>query len=272
MYGDILTGQQKIKQLTRLAMANNLLFALAFVIILFVNHGLIAITLAYFGFDVLFRGSLTVRELRRLPLNGTAGEHLKLGDHLSGIGIFQTIAAQLDQILIQRFAGYQSLALYNVAIVIPEQIKDMVNGLNGTLLQRMSRHEKTNALVQTTRRHFWMVFAGSVAIVGSYALIAPWALPWLFPKYATAVIPSIAYAIGLLSIPASVGLYFYQAHQELGRLWRFYAVNTTLQIATNLALIPFFGSWGAIWSKTITRLAGLPFTYPQGSTRELNTD
>jgi O-antigen/teichoic acid export membrane protein len=266
LYGSILTGQQKIKELSQLAVLNNLVFAIAFVVILRMDRSLFAITIAYFGFDLLIRGLLTIRELRRLPATGDATAHLSLGNHLSGIGVMQTIAAQLDQILIQRFAGYQTLALYSVATVIPEQIKDMINGLNGTLLQRMSRHEKTDALVRTTQRHFWMVLAGSAGVVGAYALVVPWALPWLFPKYEAAVIPSMVYAVGLLALPANVGIYFFQAHQELGRLWRFYMTNSVLQIATNLALIPFFGSWGAIWSKTATRLAGLPLSYPTSST------
>lgn len=267
LYGSILTGQQKIKELTRIAVLNNLLFALAFVIVLRLDRSLLAITLAYFGFDLLFRGFLTIRELSRLPPTGNAADHLSLGNHLSGIGVFQVIAAQLDQVLIQRFAGYQSLALYSVVSVIPEQIKDMVNGISGTLLQRLSRHKETEGHVRATQRHFWISLGGSVVIVAGYAVVAPIALPWLFPKYGgLSVLPSIVYALGLLALPAAIGLNYLQAHGHIRRLWTFYMANSALQIGTNLALIPFFGSWGAIWSKTITRIAGLPLSYPTSST------
>lgn len=261
-YGHILTGQERIRDLTRLAVLNNLLFAAAFVVALRWNGTLLAVTLAYFGFDILIRGAFTWRELRRLPKAGSAGDHLQLGHHLSAAGVFQTIAMQLDQVLIQRFGGYSTLASFSVATVIPEQIKDFANSVSGTLLQRMSRHEKTEAHVRATRRHFWIAMAGSGAIVAGYAIVAPFAVPWLFPQYTDAVLPSIIYALGLLAMPAVVGLFFFQAHHEIKRLWRFYVAQTVLQIATNLALIPSFGGWGAIWSKTATRLAGLPFSYP----------
>ncbi|HWQ99223.1 MAG TPA: oligosaccharide flippase family protein [Candidatus Methylomirabilis sp.] len=261
-YGHILTGQERIRDLTRLAVLNNLLFAAAFVIALRFNHDLLTVTLAYFGFDILIRGAFTWRELRRLPKSGSAGDHLQLGHHLSAVGVFQTIATQLDQVLVQRFGGYSALASFSVATVIPEQIKDFANSVSGTLLQRMSRHEKTEAHVRATRRHFWIAMAGSIAIVAGYAVVAPFAVPWLFPQYRDAVLPSIVYALGLLALPAVVGLFFFQAHHEIKRLWRFYVTTTVLQVATNIALIPAFGGWGAIWSKTVTRLAGLSFSYP----------
>lgn len=265
LYGAILTGKERIRELARIIVANNLAYALLFVIVLRFDRSLFAITLAYFGIDILLRGFLTFREFRRLPPAGLVGDHLKLGNHLSGIGVMQTIAAQLDQILIQRFAGYQTLALYSVAIVIPEQIKDVVNSISGTLLQRLSRHKKTAGHVRATRRHFWLALAGSAVLMGMYMIVAPVIIPWLFPAYAAAVPLSVVYAIGLLAMPAVIGVYFFQAHGDLKRIWRFSAVNAFLQIVTNLALIPFFGSWGAVWSRTATRLAGLPLSYPTRS-------
>ncbi len=262
LYGSILTGKEKIKELARLVIASNLLYAIAFVIVLRIDRGLVAIACAYFGFDILLRGFLTWREFRTLPRAGQGGTHLTLGDHLSGVGVLQAIAGQLDQILIQRFAGYHTLALYSVATVIPEQIKDMVNSVSGTLLQRLSRHKNTPGHVRATRRHFWLAVVGSGVIVASYALIAPIIIPWLFPAYTAAVPLSIVYALGLIAMPAVIGVYFFQAHGDLRRLWKFSAVSAILQIVTNIGLIPFFGSWGAVWSRTVTRLAGLPLGYP----------
>jgi O-antigen/teichoic acid export membrane protein len=262
LYGNILTGQEKIHELARVAMMNNLLFAVVFATVLWFDRSLVAITLAYFGFDILFRGSLTIRELRRLPNTGNLGDHLSLGHHLSAIGVFQTITFQLDQILVQRFGGYASLASYNVATLIPEQIKDLVNSMSGTALQRMAKHENTEARARASQRHFWLACLGSLAIVIAYAVTAPFFIPWFFPQYRDAVLPSIVYSIGLLGLPSIIGLYFLQAHHELGKLWRFYVTNAVVQTITDIALIPIFGAWGAVWAKTITRISGLPLSYP----------
>jgi O-antigen/teichoic acid export membrane protein len=187
--------------------------------------------------------------------------------------MMQAVAAQLDQLLIQRFGGYQSLALYSVAAVIPEQTKHFINSLSGTFLQRLSRQQKTQGHLKAIRRHFWIAFSASAALVIAYAFFAPMILPWLFPQYGSGSIGlSMVYMIGLLATPSVIGLYFLQAHGELALLWRYYVTNTVLQLATTLALIPFFGSWGAVWAKTMTRLASFPLSYPQLRSPHPETD
>ncbi|MCI0479811.1 oligosaccharide flippase family protein [Candidatus Uhrbacteria bacterium] len=263
MYGPILTGKEHVRRLVQLAVVNNLLFAALFFAVILNVRGLLAITVAYFGFDILIRGAYTLRELRRIPSDAPVGDHLRLGSHLSAINAFQTVAGQLDQILLQRFFGYGTLANYSVAMLIPEQIKDFVNGISGIVLRRFSRREETGAVVTATRRHFKTMFALSGVMVLVYAALAPFALPWLFPQYAAEILPSIVYATGLVAMASIVGVNFFQAHDRLRDLWRFYVANTALQIGTNLLLIPALGAWGAVLSKTITRVASIPLSYPR---------
>jgi O-antigen/teichoic acid export membrane protein len=263
-YGQILTGQQKIRELSIVGSLNNIVFAAAFIGVLLGFRGLLAITLAYFGFDIVLRGILTIRELRRLSISGSAAAHLPLGNNMSAISVMQAVGWQLNQILIQRFFGYASLAAFSVATVIPEQIKQATNSLGGTFLQRLSRHERTESRLRAARRHFWIFLAGSTVIFAVYAILTPYVLPILFPAYPGATLPSIIYALGLISLPSAVGVYFLQAHnEEIKPLWHYYLANTVLQFATSFALVPFFGGWGAVWGQTITRIASLPWSYPR---------
>ncbi len=263
-YGQILTGQQKIRELSIVAILNNLIFAVAFFTVLVGHRGLLAITIAYFGFDILLRGSLTIRELLRMKVAGSATAHLSLGNNMSAISVMQTIGWQLNQILVQRFFGYASLASFSVATVIPEQIKQTFNNLSGIFLQRLSRHERTEARLQATRRHYWISFWIALGIVLSYAAVAPIILPWFFPAYPDSVLPSIVYAIGLIGLTGTVGVNFLQSHnEEMKPLWTYYVINTVLQFTTSFALVPFFGAWGATWGQTITRIGSLPWTYPR---------
>jgi O-antigen/teichoic acid export membrane protein len=272
LYGSILTGQERIPRLTKIAVANNTLFALCFFLVIWNTKELLPIFFAYLGLDVLFRGFLTWNEVRRLPKQGSAAEHVKLGDHLNAIGILQALAAQLDQILLQRLGGYGTLANYSVATLIPEQIKDFVLAIGGVILRRFSRHDENKKVLAQTRKHFRTMFGISVLIFIAYAATAPFLIPWLFPQYGNEVLPSIAYALGILSFASMIGLNYLQAHHQLKALWAFYGTNTVLQITSNIILIPLFGSWGAIWSKTITRLAGLPLSYPRIAAKKTSAD
>jgi len=268
MYGSILTGKDEIKRLIKLAITNNLLFSILFFGIILHWKTLIPLLIAYFGFDLLFRGYMTCREIRKLPVAGSAKEHLHLGNHLSLIGIFQAIAFQLDQVLIQAFAGYNGLANFSVATLLPEQVKDFVNSMSGIILKRFSRHEHTESILRQTRRHFRLALLGSAVLVIGYCLCVPIVLPWLFPQYRTEVLPSMVYALGFLAFPSIIGLSYFQAHQNIRALWRFYAVNTILQISSNVVLIPFLGAWGGILSKTFTRLASAGLSYPAESEKK----
>ncbi len=262
LYGPILNGKGEVTKLMKIAIMNNLVFSLCFVLIITHTKHLLPVLLAYLGFDILFRGSLTWHEICRLPKVGTPTEHLRLGTHLSGISAMQALASQLDQILIQYVGGYGTLASYSIATLIPEQIKDLANSWNGIILRRFSQYQKNQETLRATKRHFWLTFLLSAIIVGCYAILIPLFLPRLFPQYQNQVLPSIIYSLGLLAMPAMIGLNYFQAHNQIRALWRFNIVNAMLQISSNLVLIPLFGSWGAILSKTLTRFGSTMFAYP----------
>ncbi|MCR4278621.1 MAG: oligosaccharide flippase family protein [bacterium] len=271
LYGPILTGLEKIPKLATFAIVNNLIYATAFVIVLFGTRNIVTITFAYFFFDILIRGWFTLREFKRLPKSQTGTAYLALGYHMSGIGLLYTVGLYLNQILLQRFWGYSTLAIFSVATVIPEQIQYAFKNLTGIFLQRMSRHEKSEGILRTTRQHFWLVFLGTFVVILAYAATAPFLIPLLFPQYSDATLPSIVYAIGLLGLPCIIGTYFFQAHGEIRRLWRFTIVQFIIQLTSSLTLVPLFGGWGAIWARVLTRVGSLPFGLP-ALTRQKNEE
>lgn len=262
LYGPIMTGKEQIPRLAKTSLLNNILFTLCFLVVLLSSRNLLTLVFAYFGFDVLLRGFITWREFKHLPKHGDGSAHLRLGSHLTAIGAVQALATQLDQILIQRFAGYSVLADFNIATLIPEQLKDLAGSINNIVLQRFSKYRSSTSLLEQTRRHFWTVFNLSAVMILGYALTAPFVLPILFPKYGQVVWPSIVYAVGLLALASMVGLNFFQAHNQIGKLWKFHSFSSLMLIGGNLLLIPFFGSWGAIISKTANRLLSMFLSYP----------
>lgn len=268
IYGSILTGQERIQRLIKIAILNNTLFTICFFLVIWNTKELIPIFFAYLGIDVLFRGFLTWNEIRKLPKNGSAIEHVKLSDHLTAIGFVQAFASQLDQILLQRFLGYDALANYSIATLIPEQIKDFVNAITGVMLRRFSKREENNKTLAGTRKHFRTMLGLSALLIIGYAIVAPLAIPRLFPQYGGVVLQSIVYSFGLLGLASIIGSNYFQAHHNLRALWKFFGANAAIQITSNIILIPILGVWGAIWSKTITRLVGLPLSYPHASTKK----
>lgn len=266
LYGPILTGFGQIKYLVKVNTFSNILYALGFAAVLFVSTRFTVLVAAYLLLDILLKGAITIREFRRIPISNVdaeAEEDLALGAHLSAIGVFQVVASQFDQIIIQRFGGYTRLAEYNIALLLPDQVKDFVNSVSGVMLGRLSKYAATEKTLSASRRHFWTAFSLAVCIFLGYGAMAPFVMPWLFPKYAAQVLPSIVYASSLIFvIPTIMGTNFLQAHGQTRLLWRLYAVNVVAQFFANIGLVPLFGSWGGIVARILTRIITAPVSYP----------
>lgn len=264
LYGSIMTGLGKITKLAKHNALMNMAFVgLFFTVLILSRNNLFIISLAFFGGDVLLKTWLSLYHLRRLPRRGSANQHLKLGSHLSLMGIFQAFVHQIDQLIIQRWFGYTALANYNIAILIPEQIIDFFKGFSGILLQRKTRSTQTATNdAPSVRQQILLFTLFMVTIWGLYSLAMPILLPRLFPQYANEVIPAIIYGLGMTGTASVIGISWMQAHQKIKLLWRFSIFNSLSQILTTVFLTSYFGSLGAIAAKTITRLASLPFTVP----------
>lgn len=272
MYSDILLGKENMKQLAKINFAINAIFTVIFLPILFFYRNLLILSVAYLGVDAIMRAYLSFHAVRKLPNTGDATPYLRVGNHLSAINIIQVIAGKIDQVLIQFFGGYQSLASYSIAILIPEQIKSFVKSSSGIFLQRLSRHEANEKNLKNIQRHFWIATGGTGVLIATYILVIPFLLPILFPQYSDAVLPTIVYSIGLLSLPSFIGINYFSIHHDIKRLWRFHILGSVIQILTTIALVPFFGGWGGIWAKTITRLSTLSFGYPRLPLKKSETE
>ncbi|MFA5129339.1 MAG: hypothetical protein WC477_00275 [Patescibacteria group bacterium] len=264
-YNQIYIGLEKIKKLTVVSVWSDVLYAILFTLVLLKTHNLAIITLAYFLIDIVIQGWFTWRAYRSIPSTSTRAINdsaMPLGKHLNWIYVIQGITGSLGLILLQRFWGYTTLAAFSVAMLLPEQCISLAKTMSGTILQRLSRHDAGGTKVKNIQKQFWHALIASIAIILAYAAVAPFILPILFPKYPDAVLPSIAYSLGILALPSIIGINYFLSIKNIKKYWLFSNVTSFLQFVTSVVLIPWFGNWGAIWSRVTTRLGALPFSYP----------
>lgn len=268
LYGSILTGKGEIPQLSKYNAVSNLVFIVVFCLVLILGgQNLIAISLVFFLGDVLIKGALSLHQLKRLTRRGSAGDHLTLGSHLSFMGLFQAFAHQLDQLIIQRFFGYTSLANYSIAILLPEQINDFAKSFGGVLLMRKTHVAHQKNAIGAARKQFVLLFFIACLVCAGYALSARSFLQLFFPAYVHTYWSSVVYSLGLLSFPSVIGLAWQQSQHDLKRLWIFSLVNGLLQLTGSFVFAYFFQTFGLILAKMITRLVSTFFTYPIENSR-----
>ncbi len=265
LYGSILTGKGEVKRLSKYNTLSNLFFVGIFTCTLFTfKKNILAISIAFFGGDVLLKGIMSLYQLSKLTRQGSAAQHMQLGSHLSFMGIFQAFAFQIDQLLIQRFFGYTSLANYAIATLIPDQIVDFMKSFSGIFLQRKVTSPTTATIHSGSivRRQMYTLLAMLAVVWAAYALSAPLFIPILFPQYTPQIVPSIVYALGIFGTITGLGLSWMQAQHALKPLWRFSLINSVLQTTSAVVLTAWLGGFGAILAKTFTRLASTPFAFP----------
>lgn len=262
LFGPILTGQERVGDLAKTSMVSNVSFSVLFFLVALSTQSIPLLILAYFGFDVIIRGFITYRLYQQIPLRGESARDQDLGRHLTAIGAMQTITGQLDQLLVNIFGGYTSLAGYSIATLIPDQMKDFLGNITGVILRRFATRDLNEKTLVATRRHFWLYFLVSGFAIALYTLSAPLVIRILFPAYIDQIPATIIYAIGLFGLASSVGVTFAQAHIQKRRLWIFYSSQSVVSVLLNSLLIPSFGAMGAVVAKTLTRLFSLGFSYP----------
>lgn len=267
IYPLILTGKEQLKKLAIYNIVSNISIAVTFAIIIFFFRDLVIISITFFALDALTKFIPTIIELAKLPAKGEAREHLKLSRHMNGITIMQVIAFQIDKILIQRIVGFDALAVYSIATAIPDQLRALVGQFGNTFLQRLSRTGRETANIPAARRHYWIGLGIGTAITFAYIVSAPFIFTVLFPRYSDQWLPSIIYSLSLIpSISGLIGTNVAQVTRQYKLLWRIYTWNGLLQLITSIALIPFFGGWGAIIAKIVSRFGLFVTSYPRVET------
>ncbi len=174
--------------------------------------------------------------------------NVQYGKRLSLTFGFVALAAYFDKLLVGQFLGFADLAVFSLAIMIPEQIKGAVGALVTPVLSHYSKGEKRSELI----KHFLYFFMiASLATICVFFIVPP-IFHTFFPHYIESLRYVNAMLILILLTPfLSLELYFRAMKDE-----------RTVMIATvtggvgslilAVLLIPYLGIWGAV----ISRIAG----------------
>lgn len=168
-----------------------------------------------------------------------------------------TLSWYLDGLLISAFFGLKELAVFSVALMIPEEAKGFLKDFLPISFSRQAAGPDTPARQrQLLYAVGWMTLVFAIGI-GIYIGISPWIIPFLFPLYdPVQLVPltNVA-ALILITFPASL---FPQQLEARGRakevLIGQWMASVVFAIAL-LILIPTMGLMGAIIARGIFRVA-----------------
>jgi O-antigen/teichoic acid export membrane protein len=217
-------------------------------ILVLIFPGAIAPILGYFVFAALLNVFFLKYTIKKIPPRGENDESfIRYGKHLSLIYIISILSINIDKVLIFHFFGATQLAVYCFALVIPDQLRGLFKIVSSVSLPKLSVKNESEIKHHLPRRLF-LIFSGSLIIMGVYYLFAPLLFYIFFPQYQEAVYFSRLFAIA--TIFGGMVVFITAIMQtQMSRLINFYKFNllsSLFRSAVLLAGIYFYGIIGAI--------------------------
>lgn len=245
------TGKERFREAAKIGILGEGLTLLVFLGVIFFFPTESALVLAAFFTPLVFYGTVLLKNLRETKGESVDESNLTFGKRLSwlyGIGV---AASYLDKLIIGHFLGFAELAVFTIASIIPDQIRDAVRVVVGFVLPGFSRMEDTATHRRTILKGIGALFIIVAGLVGVYILVAPWLFQLFFAQYQEAITYTQVAALASLTVPLMILDSYFRARKDDRIATRVALSGYAAGTIANLALIPFFGIWGAIIARAV---------------------
>jgi O-antigen/teichoic acid export membrane protein len=250
-----LGGKRQFALGNLMSIATTALYAVGMVLAVYLSGDVFWLIFAYAATTVganIFFYFLTIRMFE--PPEGSKGETaetLAYGRRLTYIGLASPAIGQVDSILLTHFWGATALAVYAIALAIPNRGVPFVKSIVSLALPKYA--QKTQEELSET---FWLRLMQGVtvglALALAYYIAAPYLFRYLLPQYLEAI--PYTRALALLFVFALPNRYLSSLFASQKMPWHLF-VSTYIQNVVRFALYVVLGIWGGIWGLVIAQIA-----------------
>jgi len=261
IYISFLNGRKNFKLASKYHIITQLISSTLMILILIFSKNILLILFTYFisytSCRFIFFKLTTKKEKpnSRIETNTTS-----YGKHLSLMNVVGLIASQIDKILVFHFLGAAELAIYSIAIAMPEQIKGFLKNINTLSLPKFSE-KSIIEIKKTIYQKIKKLFLVLILIVILYWLTAPYIFKIFFPRYIDSLYFSRLLGISLIAVPTTIFTSFLQSQKYKKELYKLNIIGNLINIALSFFFIYYFSILGAIFAKIISRFFILIYSY-----------
>lgn len=242
-YGAYLKGKKEFKIASISSTASTSLYILGVLAAILLSGNVLWLITAYalttFA-STLFFYIIIVHKFRPPVMN--AQETLKYGRELSFIGFIGPISSHIDKIIITHFWGPIQLAVYLLAMAVPDRATSIIKSWVSIGFPKFST--KTPREINTVfyRRILQGIVSGIIMAI-AYMLISPYLFKYILPQYLEGVFYSQVLAVSFIFAMPIHYLNFLFESQKLSRL---IFIRNLIQNCTAIVLYVILGIWGGI--------------------------
>lgn len=252
LYQPYLLGKQLFRESAMLGFWRKPLPLASLLIALVFTNNPAILVLVYFASHTTSAALLYGLIIRKyhLPLVSST-DLLNYSRHLSAMSITNTIANNIDKLLLFHFLGAVPVATYTLAETPVKHIQKTFGLISSLTFPKFST-KKFAILKETLPRKVRLSLLGLAGLVALYLFLAPYLFAFLFPAYPESILISQVLVLIVLSAPRSLYGDALMAH---GMKWELYFMQISppiLRIILLLILVPLYGVWGAVYALLAT--------------------
>lgn len=257
LWGTFLLGKKEFPTLAVCGIIFAFVPAFSLFLTVLVSPNPLVLLLVYFLSSIFTGGLLILFTFLHFHPNKASGvEYKKIGGHFSAMNLLGTLAQQVDKLIVFHYLGAVNLAVYMLAVSLPEQIKSVFDSLSTLALPKFVARPLEEVRANFWKR-LWLYTAFMVMVAVAYMVVAPLVFKLLFPAYLDAVFYSQLYALTLIPIGAALPVALLQAHMAKRPLYIYNVLSPTFQIIALVILTSQYGLAGAVAARVAARFWGL---------------
>lgn len=194
-----------------------------------------------------------LRKTRNLMIESS---NIEYGKRLSWSYIITIVSTHIDKVILGNALGFSQLALYTVAMIIPEQVRMTLSTIPLLLLPKFSREDGGGYGRAIAGRIFFVSGGVGICLSLAYYFSAPLIFSLFFPQYLEAIFLSQLLFLIVLSVPFLI-LDTYYRSQKADKIILFATIVGSIG---GIGLMPIFIHFYGILGAVLARLIGYLFS------------
>ncbi len=155
------------------------------------------------------------------------------------------IKSYFDKIIVAFFLGFEFLAIYSVAIIIPRQAKPLWTMISNTIFSDLSRKSKKEAYSAVRSRFKYMLLLEAAIIIIGIIILPPIISYFYSKKYIEAIFYAQLLMFLTLSGPGIILFSLSAAQKQLKKVYKISTIPPLVDIFLLVLLTPIYGLLGA---------------------------
>lgn len=197
-YGAYLEGRKDFRLASISSVISTFIYVLGMLAAMLLSREVIWLIITYSTVTLgstLFFYIFTLHKFK--PSRTPIGDTIKYGRELTFIGFISPVASQIDKIILAHFWGTAQLALYSLAMAVPDRATGLIKNLVGLGAPKFATKTPEEINKFFYARTIQGMAVGLACFIG-YVLIAPYLFKYLIPQYLDALVYSQILAVSFI--------------------------------------------------------------------------